>query len=160
MPYLLALAWVLCAALAAWLLNRAHRKQARQCELLRRLRSSGMYAGIYALFRSCEGRYVERMILRSEEVSVVFLQPEGDTVHYVFDEHGVDPLNEEMLHALAQAAAIDVPCLRDSLYYRYDVQTLTSPAGVKQRWYTFTIRQKRKDYLLHAIRAKNRQFTH
>lgn len=161
MPYVL-LGVLLLAGLAAALayLVLLRGRQQRQRELLRRLRSSNMYAGVYALFRGCERRYVERVELRPEEVVVVFLRPEGDTQRYVFDDHGIDPLGPEMLYALAQAAAVDVPCLQDGLYYRFDVRTLTTLAGRRVRYYTYTMKEKRKDYLLHSIRAKNRQMSH
>lgn len=153
--WLILLGAVVCMGAAALVLQGLKKQQRRQRELMRRLRSSGMYAGIYALFRSCGERHVERMELRPEGITVMFLVPRGDTVRYVFDEHGIDPMGPELLGALAQAAAVDVPCLRDALYYRYKENTLSLPGGGRERWYAYEMKEGRKDYLLHVMEEKN-----
>lgn len=154
------LAVLVCMGVALLLLHGLRKKQQRQRELVRRLRSSGMYAGIYALFCQCNERHVERMELRPEGITVMFLIPRGDTVRYVFDEHGIDPVGPEMLGAMAQAASVDVPCLRDTLYYGYEEHAIPLPGGGRERWYAYEMKEKRKDYLLQAIQEKNRSMNH
>ncbi len=145
-----------CVAALVWM-RRARDKQQL---MVRRLRSSGMYAGVYELFLSCRDSHVESVTLTTQEVSVTLLQPQGKTLRYRFEDHGTDALTPGTLSALAQAAQMDLPCLRDGRYYAFRPLWEDAGAGQKRRYYRYTIRQDRKDYLLHAIREKNRQITH
>lgn len=145
-----------CAGTILWMKKR----QARLRELITRLRRSDMYAGVYALFREAGEGHVEQVTLTAEEVVISMLHPDGRQLRYVFDDHGTDPLEADVLWALAQAAPIDLPCLRDACYYTFRCEKRPLPAGGSSRCYQYNIRKERKDYLLHAIREKNRQICH
>ncbi len=145
-----------CIAALVWM-RKAREKQQL---MVRRLRSSGMYAGVYAMFLSCRDSHVESVTITAEEVSITLLHPQGKTLRYRFEAHGTDVLTPGTLSALAQAAQMDLPCLRDNRYYTFRRLWEDIGAAEKRRYYQYTIRQDRKDYLLHAIREKNRQITH
>jgi len=145
-----------CIVALVWMRKTREKQQL----MVRRLRSSGMYAGVYALFLSCRDSHVESVTLTADEVSITLLHPQGKTLRYRFEEHGTDALMPGTLSALAQAAQMDLPCLRDNRYYAFRRLWEDVGAVEKRRYYQYSIRQDRKDYLLHAIREKNRQITH
>lgn len=145
-----------CVAALVWMRKTREKQQL----IVRRLRSSGMYAGVYALLLSCRDSHVESVTLTAEEVTVILLHPQGKTLRYRFEDHGTDALTPVTLSALAQAAQMDLPCLRDNRYYAFHRLWEDVGPAEKRRYFQYTIRQDRKDYLLHAIREKNRQITH
>ena len=118
----------------------------RQAEMLRRLRASSMYDGLYSLLKSLPETAIERVTVRTEGVDIVLLNGKRRT--YDFRQHRMDPLKPDLLLVLTQAIAVDVPILQDRSYYSFEPPARRDP----EPRYSYVIRHNRKDYLLRAMR--------
>lgn len=125
-----------------------HRK--REEYLVQRVRSSDLYGHLYPLLLRCNRRCVESIALRTESVSIRLYKPAGSTLVYTFEKHGFDPLQQEYLHALAQAIAVDLPLLRDHTRYSFSTHSEILANGKKADWYEYMITTDYKDSMIRA----------
>ena len=140
----------LCAAALAGLavlvarLKRVHSRQ----ELLReRIRTSETFQCLRPLLERCRKLRVERVSLRPDRVVVTLFDPPGRKMQCVFEEHGLDPVEQEPLLALAHAVAEELPMLGDSQRYFFKVYR-EDAGGVTLRWYEYMIQSAYKDSVL------------
>lgn len=141
---------LVCAALLLRLLLQRRREE----RYVRRIRSSDLYGHLYPLLLRCNRRSVESITVRPEEVCIRLFAPAGRTLHYTFEKHGFDPLEQEPLFALAQAIAVDLPLLRDTDRYGFHTHTFLMNNGEKARFYEYLIHTDYKDALLRADYTK------
>lgn len=144
------------AALAAcvlWL-RHLHRDKQRQEELARRMRSSRTYTGLRTMLVRVPRKYIEQVKITPEEVSVLLLN--GRRMVYNFEERDTDPIRHETLPILVQCVAADLPEVLVSTYYTYRRSRRTNAAGQPEPVYSYTMRPKRKSFLLRAMKEPGR----
>ena len=141
---------VLLAALY-WLRKRLLVRQQREATLLTRMRSSEMYGRLYPVLVKCSRCCVERLIIRPEEIRIVLYKPTNRAYRFVFEEHGLDPVDRPAaLRALAQAIARDVPVLADPAKYYFSTHSSPRDGGGNYHWYEYAVQVDYKDMLLRA----------
>ncbi len=135
------------------LLRRALlRRNQREATLMARMRTSAMYARLYPVLVKCRTCCVERIVVRPEEVRVVLFKPTGRTYRFVFEEHGLDPVDRPVaLQALAQAIARDVPQLAEPNKYYFSTHSSPRDGGGSYHWYEYTVQLDYKDQVLRAL---------
>jgi len=141
---------IICGAILA----RLTLEKRRQEQYVKRIRSSDMYGHLYPLLLRCNRRCVESVSIRPEEVCIRLYAPAGRSLHYTFEKHGFDPLEQEPLYALAQAIAVDLPLLRDAARYAFRTHTMLLDNGEKARWYEYMIDTDYKDSMIRAKYTK------
>ncbi len=149
--------WWIAAAVAAALaalalvLRAMQRRQQRSDLLMGRMRTSAMYSRLYPVLEECNQCCIERVLIRPEEVRIVLYQPMNRTFRFVFENYGLDPVDQPVaLQALAQAIAIDVPCLGDTSKYYFSTHTAPRDGGGMFRWYEYAVQPDFKDRMLRA----------
>lgn len=132
---------------AILVLNHHHRQQE---ELVRRIRSTDLYAHLYPLLLRCNKRCVESITVRPEAVCIRLYRPTGRTLNYTFEKHGFDTLEPAALYALAQAIAVDLSLLRDRACYTFTRRIERLDNGDTLRWYSYMITTEYKDSMNRA----------
>lgn len=141
----------LCTLGCAWLLIRSRQERLAQRELVARVRRSELYGHLYPELLRAGSRAVETVTIRPEAMAIRFLRPTGDTHVCTFESLGFDPMEQEPLYALAQAVAVDLPCLRDPDAYLFVTRQEHHPDGTPWCWYQYAIQTDYKDELLRAL---------
>lgn len=141
-----------------WLAVRARQAHERQRLLVSRLRKSEIYGHIYPELLRAGRRAVETVTIHPEGVSLRFLQPVGDTRTCSFEALGFDPMEQEPLHALAHAVAIDLPCLCDPNCYTLVTRHERRPNGDTWCWYEYAISTAYKDELMRNFARQREGF--
>lgn len=147
------------AGLGAWIGTRIHQERSRERMLVVRLRKSEIYGHIYPELLRAGKRAVETVVLRPEGISLRFLQPVGDTLTCSFEALGFDPMEQVPLYALAQAVAVDLPCLRDEKCYTLVTHRERQPDGTPWDWYEYAISTEYKDELMRSFALERRSET-
>ena len=126
-------------------------KQHRDATLMARMRSSDMYGHLYPVLDKCRECCVERIIIRPEEVRIVLYKPMNRDYRFVFEAHGLDPVDRPAaLRALAQAIALDVPVLADPAKYYFSTHSSPRDGGGNYHWYEYAVQIDFKDMMLRA----------
>lgn len=149
-PSIILLVFLMLAICAA-LIIRIKRERRRQEQYVKRIRSSDLYGHLYPLLLRCGRRRVESIAVQPDGVCIRLYAPAGRILHYTFEKHGFDPLEQEPLLALAQAIAVDLPLLRDSARYTFRTHTFNLDNGEKARWYEYMICTEYKDSMIRAM---------
>ncbi len=139
--------------LAVLYLVRRHMlaRQQREATLMARMRSSTMYGRLYPMLSKVGRCCVERVIIRPEEVRIVLYKPMNRTIRFVFEEHGLDPVDRPAaLRALAQAITLDVPVLSDPSKYFFSTHSSPRDGGGSYHWYEYAVQLDYKDMMLRA----------
>lgn len=142
---------LMCALICLWLGVRLRRERLRQRELVARLRRSEIYGHLYPQLLRAGKRPVETVTIHPEGVALRFLQPVGDTLRCSFDALGFDPMEQVPLYALAQAVAVDLPCLRDPHAYTFVTHREKRADGQTWCWYEYAICTDYKDELMRGF---------
>lgn len=123
----------------------------QEATLMARMRSSNLYERLYPTLRKCSRCCVERVIIRPEEVRIVLYKPMNRVIRFVFEEHGLDPVDRPVpLRALAQAITRDMPFLADTSKYYLSTHSSPRDGGGAYHWYEYTVQVDYKDMLLRA----------
>ncbi|MBQ8555955.1 MAG: hypothetical protein IJ438_08790 [Clostridia bacterium] len=142
---------IIVLAVVALVLLRLKERHARESMLMERVRTSAMYSRLYPVLDRCCQCCIERIIIRPEEVRIVLYKPMNRTYRFVFEDHGIDPVDQPAaLQALSQAVALDVPCLADPNHYYFRVHTAPRDGGGNYRWYEYAVQPDYKDMMLRA----------
>lgn len=144
---------LICATLCGLTGVKLHQDRLRQRELVARLRKSEIYGHLYPELLRARKRPVETVSIHPEGMSLRFLIPMGDVFTCSFDALGFDPMEQVPLYALAQAVAVDLPCLRDNAAYTFITHREKRPDGQIWRWYEYAIRTDAKDEQMRGYNA-------
>ena len=91
------------------------------------------------------------MLIRAEEIRIVLYKPMNRTIRYVFEEQGLDPVDQpQTLKALARAVAMDVDCLGDPARFYFVEKSARRDVGARERWYEYNVQPDYKDQMLRA----------
>ncbi len=148
--------WIIAGAAALlavlYLLRRSLTlRQHREATLMARMRSSEMYGRLYPVLAKCTQCCVERIIIRPEEIRIVLYKPMNREYRFVFEEHGLDPVDRPAaLRALSQAIALDVPALADPAKYYFSTHSAPRDGGGSYHWYEYAVQIVYKDMMLRA----------
>ena len=148
--------WIIAGAAALlavlYLLRRSLTlRQHREATLMARMRSSEMYGRLYPVLAKCTQCCVERIIIRPEEIRIVLYKPMNREYRFVFEEHGLDPVDRPAaLRALSQAIALDVPALADPAKYYFSTHSAPRDGGGSYHWYEYAVQIAYKDMMLRA----------
>ena len=148
--------WIIAGAAALlavlYLLRRSLTlRQHREATLMARMRSSEMYGRLYPVLAKCTQCCVERIIIRPEEIRIVLYKPMNREYRFVFEEHGLDPVDRSAaLRALSQAIALDVPALADPAKYYFSTHSAPRDGGGSYHWYEYAVQIVYKDMMLRA----------
>lgn len=147
--------WLMAAAAALGVLALVTRKlrlrHMNENVLMERVRTSAMYSRLYPVLERCRQWCIERIIIRPEEVRIVLYKPMNRTYRFLFEQHGIDPVDQPAaLQALAQAIALDVPCLADPKNYYFRIHTAPRDGGGSYRWYEYAVQPDYKDMMQRA----------
>ena len=139
------------AAVLALVLRQVRDLHARDTALIGRVRTSAMYTRLYPLLEKCDEFCMEQVLIRSEEVRITLYKPMNRTIRFVFEEQGLDPVDQpQTLRALAQAVALDVDCLNDRSKYFFVARSAPRDVGKPDRWYEYNVQPDYKDRMLRA----------
>lgn len=144
--------WIvlIAAALAlAAILAAARQSRRKQTVLLDRMRTSAMYGGIHRMLTSCDPMLIEEIIVRTDAIELCEL--DGRRVRYDFRAHHIDPLKPGNLLTLTHAITVDIPQLLEGRYYTFTHSGRRSDT----RWYAYTMKHARKDYLLRCLQRRD-----
>jgi len=148
--------WLIMGLLAAGAvllltLRQARNTQARNTALVERVRTSALYTRLYPLLEKCGECCIEQVLIRPEEVRIAFYKPMNRTVRFVFEEQGIDPVDQpETLRALSRAVALDVECLGDPDKFYYVEKSAKRDMGTRDVWYEYNVQPDYKDQMLRA----------
>ena len=142
----------LCALAAACLLVPILNRTRQQENLAKKVRQTNLYGHVYPFLKKHDREELEEIIFRPEGITVRMFAPLGEKYTYTFSRHALDDPSQDVLFALAQAATLDMKCLRR--YYTFSTHRSVTPAGVTYSWYSYTIRSARKDELLRSLARK------
>lgn len=131
--------------------RRLTARQRRDALYMERMRSSTMYASLYPVLVKCRECCVERILIRPEEVRIILYKPMNREYRFIFEEHGLDPVERPAaLRALAQAIALDVPVLAEPEKYYYSTHSAPRDGGGSYHWYEYAVQIAYKDLMLRA----------
>lgn len=133
---------LLCVGLL-WLTRARERREKLMME---RLRGGVLYASLQPMLLACARRKLGRVELRREVVIFYMLQPVGSEQGFDFVREGFDMPRPEVLLAIAQALAEDVPELADPRKYAFRTHQDMLPDGSRIPWYEYEMRPDWKDY--------------
>ena len=123
----------------------------RDTALIERVRTSALYTRLYPLLAKCDECCIEQVMIRSEEVRITLYRPMNRTVRFVFEEQGLDPVDQpQTLRALARAIAMDVSCLGDPKKFYYVERSAQRDVGTRDRWYEYNVQPDYKDQMQRA----------
>ena len=148
--------WIIAGAAvllsALFLVRRSLKARQRQeAVFMERMRSSQMYVRLYPVLVKCRECCVERILIRPEEVRIILYKPMNRECRFIFEEHGLDPVDRPAaLRALAQAIALDVPMLADPKKYYFSTHTAPREFGGSYHWYEYAVQLPYKDGMLRA----------
>lgn len=148
--------WIVLGALAGLtalyvVLRHLKARHIRENVLMERMRTSTMYTRLYPVLERCRPWCIERIVIRPEEVRIVLYRPVSRTYRFVFEQHGIDPVDQPAaLQALAQAVALDVPCLADPKHYYFRTHTAPRDGGGNYHWYEYAVQPDYKDMMQRA----------
>ena len=139
-------------AAALFLVSRALQAPERERAACREpMRPSQMYVRLYPVLVKCRECCVERILIRPEEVRIILYKPMNRECRFIFEEHGLDPVDRPAaLRALAQAIALDVPMLADPKKYYFSTHTAPREFGGSYHWYEYAVQLPYKDVMLRA----------
>ena len=151
MPWWLIVVIIAALAVLYAATQRLKARHRRERVLMERVRTSAVYTRLYPVLVKCNQLCIERLLIRPEEVRIILYKPMNRTFHFVFEEYGLDPVDQPAaLQALAQAVALDVSVLGDPNKYYYSVHTAPRDGGGTYRWYEYTVQPDHKDVMLRA----------
>lgn len=126
-------------------------RQRQEATLMARMRATAMYGRLYPMLQRCSRYCVERVIIRPEEVRIVLYKPMNRVIRFVFEEHGLDPVDRPVaLRTLTQAIVRDMPFLGDVRKYYLSTHAAPRDGGGTYHWYEYTVQVDYKDMLLRA----------
>ena len=139
------------SAARALTLRQVRNEHDRDTALIGRVRTSALYTRLYPLLEQCDECCIEQVLIRAEEVRITLYKPMNRVVRFVFEEQGLDPLDQpQTLRALSRAVALDVACLGDPRKFYYVEKTAPRDVGEKDRWYEYNVQPDYKDQMLRA----------
>lgn len=148
--------WLILALAAAaallWLLRRQIKDHHdRETVLLERVRTSALYTRIYPILEKSALCCIEQVVIRGEELRIVLYKPMNYVTRFVFEEHGLDPVDQPAtLKALAHAIAVDVPVLSDRSKFFFLERSAPRDIGGRDIWYEYNVQPDYKDQMLRA----------
>ncbi len=138
-------------AILALTLRQVRNANERSTALVERVRTSALYTRLYPLLEKCNDCCIEQVMIRAEEVRITLYKPMNRTVRFVFDEQGLDPVDQpETLRALSQAVALDVECLGDPARFYFAEKSARRDVGTRDVWYEYNVQPDYKDQMLRA----------
>ena len=144
-----ALAVLAAALLLCWRVARDRHEMAQM--LAERVRTTALYRQLYPVLRECEGRCVEQIRLRRTEVVIRMFRPYKEVIRFSYAAHGLDDVeNTEVLQALAQALAVDVPMLDDPKKFWFTRRSAPMDVGHRDVWFEYNVQPAYRDDLLRA----------
>lgn len=143
----LAVAAVVLAAVL-WKVKDGHERDRAYTE---RVRTSAMYRQLYPVLEMCEQCCIEQVLIRETEVRISLYKPMNRQVRFVFEEHGLDAVDQpQTLKALARAVALDVPRLADPGKFYFVTRSAPRDVGRRDVWYEYNVQPDYKDVMLRA----------
>lgn len=148
--------WIILAlaALAAvlYVLRRVLQyRHDRDVALIGRMRTTALYKQLLPLIEHYDGRCVEQILIRSEEVAIRLYRPSNKVVRFSFAAHGLDVVDRpEALEALARALAVDAPSLDDRSKFWFVRRSAQRDLGARDVWYEYNVQPAYRDALLRA----------
>ena len=145
------LALAIAAAVLAVTLRQVRDRHERDTALMERVRTSALYTRLYPLLEKCDECCIEQVMIRAEEVRITLYKPMNRVVRFVFEEKGIDPVDQpQTLRALSRAIAMDVECLGDTDKFYYVEKSAPRDVGAKDVWYEYNVQPDYKDQMLRA----------
>ena len=143
------LAAVAIAVFIAWHVLRDRHEMA--LTMAERVRTTALYRQLYPVLRECEGRCVEQIMLRRSEVVIRMFRPYKEVIRFSYAAHGLDNVeNTDVLQALAQALAVDVPMLDDPKKFWFTRKSAPMDVGRQDVWFEYNVQPAYRDDLLRA----------
>lgn len=119
--------------------------------LAERVRTTALYRQLYPILQECEGRCVEQIKLRRTEVVIRMFRPYKEVIRFGYAAHGLDEVeNTDVLQALAQALAVDVPMLDDPKKFWFVRKSAPMDVGSREVWFEYNVQPAYRDDLLRA----------
>lgn len=148
--------WIILAlavlAVALYVLRRVLQyRHEREAALIRRVRTTTLYRRLLPLIRHYEGRCVEQIIIRREEVTLSLYRPMRTKIRFNYAAHGLDVVDRpDTLQALARALAVDAPSLDDRNKYWFVRRSAARDLGEPDVWYEYNVQPAYRDTMLRA----------
>ncbi len=128
------------------------RRQMREATFMDRMRTSALYVKLYPRLNQYKDCCIEKVVIRPEEVRIVFFVPSNQSRRFRFEELGLDPVDRPAaLKALAQAIVLDMPVLADPAKYYFSTHSSPRDGGGSYHWYEYAVQIAYKDQVVRGM---------
>lgn len=144
--------WLIGALIVLLLLLRRQKRSQRQERIMvGRARTTDLYQALYPILDTASRCCVDRILIRRDEVRIVLFKPMNSVCRFIFEERGFEKITEPtVLRVLALAISADMPTLRDSQCYTFNIRRDVTSSGEQVFWYEYNITPRHKDAMMKA----------